>query len=258
MTTPPAAQPSLPPASISPEPASPAAVSGPPKSHPLTPWLVATGIFTGLAIAAIFTYNHYFHARIEPTELKAGELQVLQEKLKTIEDHGGQAADGSLRKDVQVEAGRVTILPPVVPVPPVEDPADERTLVLTQRELNGILNHNTEFGQYVKIDLKPGYFDVTTIVPVPEDAPFAGGKTLRLSIDVNLRKAQGGAMELAIRDVSIIGIPLPAEWLKSLGILKGDNLLDELEAQSPFFKSFFAGIEKVELAGGEMKVRLAE
>ncbi len=222
------------------------------------PLWISLGALTALAIAGVFTYNYYFHASIRPTKLNDREMLVLNEKIKTIEESSEASPDGTLREDVLRESGRVTVLPPVAPAAPIEQPRDERTLVLSQRELNGILNHNTEFGQYVKIDLKPGYFDVTTIVPVPEDAPFLGGKTLRLSIDVNLKKAEGGNMVLAVRDVSILGVPLPAAWLEALGINKGDNLLKELEAQSPFFERLFAGIEKVELAGGEMKVRLAE
>lgn len=263
MTTPPAAQPPFRPASVSPEPTEPGTpVSGSPKRS-LMPLWITLGTVSGLAIAGVFTYNYYFHASIQPTKLNDSEMLVLNEKLKHIEERSEQSPDGTFRDDVLVESGRVTVIPPAnppvtKPSAPVEAPRDERTLVLTQRELNGILNHNTEFGQYVKVDLKPGYFDVTTIVPVPEDAPFLGGKTLRLSIDVNLKKAEGGDMVLAVRDVSLLGVPLPAAWLEALGIYKGDNLLKELEAQSPFFERFFAGIEKVELAGGEMKVRLAE
>lgn len=258
MTIPPAAQPPLPPASVSPEPAGTALPAGEAGRRSLAPLWIALGVITTLAVAGVCTYNYYFHASIQPTELNEREMVVLNEKLKTIEENSERAPDGSLRNDVVLESGRVTVLPPVAPVPPAEPPADGRTLTLTQRELNGILNHNTEFGQYVKVDLKHGYFDVTAIVPVPEDAPFLGGKTLRLSIDMNLRKDEGGEMVLAVRDVSLLGLPLPSAWLEALGISKGDNLLDELEAQSPFFERFFAGLEKVELAGGEMKVRVAE
>jgi len=260
MTTPPAAQPPFRPASISPEPVSAPPAPEPPRS--LLPLWITLGVLVVVGVAGVLTYNYYFHASIQPTKLDEREMLVLNDKLKAIEEGSERApaaSSGGFRDDVLVESGGVTVLPPAnAPAEPVEAPRDPRELVLTQRELNGILNNNTDFGQYVKVDMKSGYFDITTIVPVPEDAPFLGGKTLRLSLDVTLKKADGGDMVLAIRDVSLLGVPFPAEWLEALGIYKGDNLLKELEAQSPFFEKFFAGIEKVELAGGEMKVKLAE
>ncbi|MEQ1843646.1 MAG: hypothetical protein ABL994_24840, partial [Verrucomicrobiales bacterium] len=153
-------------------------------------------------------------------------------------------------------------LPPVAgqpaPVAPVEEPRDIRTLVLTQRELNGILNNNTEFGQYVKVDLKPGYFHITSIVPVDEGVAFLGGKTLRFGIDVTLKKVDGGDPVLAVRDVNLMGIPLPSAWLEGMGIIKGDNLLKDLKSQYPWFEKLAAGIEFIDLSSGEMQVKLAE
>jgi len=260
MTTLPPAQPPFRPASISPEPAATPPAAEPRRS--LLPLWITLGVLVVVGAAAVFTYNYYFHASIQPTKLNDREMLVLNDKLKSIEEGSERdpaAKSGGFRDDVLVESGGVTVLPPAnAPAAPVEVPPDPRELVLTQRELNGILNTNTDFGQYVKVDLKPGYFDITTILPVPEDAPFLGGKTLRLSVDVTMKKADGGDMVLAVRDVSLLGVPLPADWLEALGIYKGDNLLKELEAQSPFFEKFFAGIEKVELVGGEMKVKLAE
>jgi hypothetical protein len=261
MTTPPAAQPPLRPASISPEPAD--VPIAPAKRGSLLPLWIGLGVFAGLAITGVFVYNYYFHASITPTKLSEREMVVLNEKIKVIEETSADSPG------VLIESGQVKVLPPVdgapatppvpAPVPvPVEAPRDVRTLVLTQRELNGILNNNTEFGQYVKVDLKPGYFDITTIVPVEQDVPFFGGKTIRASVDLTLKKAEGGDLVLAVRDVSVLGIPMPAAWLEGVGVMKGDNLLKDLKDQYPWFERFVAGIERVEIAGGEMKVKLAE
>jgi hypothetical protein len=221
---------------------------------------IGLGVFAVLAVGGVFAYNYYFHASITPTKLSERELVVLNEKIKVVEETTGESP-GAL-----VESGEVKVLPPVAndpvkpaaPSVPVPAPRDPRTLVLTQRELNGILNNNTELGQYVKIDLKPGYFDITTIVPVDQEVPFIGGKTLRTSVDFTLKKAEGGDLVLAVRDVSVAGIPLPSAWLEGAGVLKGENLLKDLRTQYPWFERFVAGIEHVEIGTGEMKVKLAE
>jgi hypothetical protein len=261
MTTPPAVQPPLRPASISPEPAD---VSiAPAKQNSLLPLWIGLGVFAVLAAAGVFAYNYYFHASITPTKLSEREMVALNEKIKVVEE-ASQDSPG-----VRVETGEVKVLPPVandpaVPsapaAPPVAapEPRDIRTLVLTQRELNGILNNNTEFGQYVKVDLKPGYFDITTIVPVDQEVPFLGGKTLRTSVDFTLKKSEGGELVLAVRDVSVAGVPLPAAWLEGAGVMKGENLLKDLKSQYPWFERFVAGIERVEIGSGELKVKLAE
>ena len=224
-------------------------------------WIIAgitLGIFLTLTIAGVLTYRYYFHANINPVTLNQKEQAVLDDKLAQIEA-SERAAALPVDEGTMVELNQSTIIPS-----PAEQEAmlrqqeiDRRTIVLTQRELNGMLNHNTDLGKYLKIDLKNGYIDIDYVIPVDEEVPVMGGKQIRTSIDVSMAKLDNGRLALAIEDISVGGIPMPNAWLSTVGIEKGANLLDHLGNDEGLLKIFSDGIEAIDISGGEMKVLLA-
>jgi hypothetical protein len=222
---------------------------------------ITLGVVALLAVAGVLGYNYYFHAKIRPTQLKEAELTALNAKLEAIERAAAaEPVPAPSPEEALRESGSVAVVSPPTDTPPAPPAAarDPRLLVLTQRELNGLLSHNTELGNYLKVDLRSGAFDVTTVVPVPEDFPILGGKTLRGGIVIGLNKADGGETVLAVRSFTFLGVPLPKAWLEGLGIPQGENLLEELRVQQPWFSKFEEGIETIELSGGEMRIKLAQ
>ena len=91
-----------------------------------------------------------------------------------------------------------------------------------------------------------------------EDVAILGGKTIRMSVDISLAKRNSGELDFRIKDVNVGGIPLPAAWLEIVGIMKNENLLDDLPEDYTFFRQLAAGIEAISIESGEMRIRLAE
>ncbi|MEM1295559.1 MAG: hypothetical protein AAGH89_09355 [Verrucomicrobiota bacterium] len=231
----------------------------PAKTAPKLLWLwITLGVLVVLMATGYLAYRYYFQAHIAATNLTPQEQLLLEAKMEALEE-AGSGAEGSEQPGFLVETNQVTLIQPEgtnAPAPP--DPSDPRTLRLTEREINGMLNHNSNLGERVKVFFKPGYIDIQYIQPVDEQVALVGGKSLRLSLDLALQKSPGGSMDLTIRDVNIAGVPMPTAWLELVGIPKGENLLAGLESEYEFFRQIVAGIEVLDISSGELRVRLAE
>lgn len=229
-------------------------------------FLIAAGITGGvllaLAVSGVLLYRYYFHAHINPTVLSDKEKVVLNEKLERIQT-ASNAAHIPLDPSTSTELNEVKLLPPV-DQELLQRQQDEflrqqemerRTLTLSSRELNAMLNYQTDFGQTFRIDFKPGYLDIQCVIPVPEDVAVLGGKTLRGSVDVGISKLPEGKLALIVRDVTVCGLPMPNAWL---GNIKNQNLIEQFGSENEILKIFADGIEHIEIVDGQMRVRLAE
>jgi len=211
-------------------------------------------------------YRYYFHAHINPTELSTKEKTVLNDKLARIEAANETAANQELASRLPadpVEMNQVKLLPPV-DQEALQRQQDEflrqqemerRTLSLTARELNGMLNYNTDLGKNLQINFKHGYMDIQCVIPVDSDVAVIGGKTLRGSVDVKIDKTPDGRLALIVRDVTVCGVPLPNAWL---GDIKNKNLLEEFASDNEILQAFANGIEDIAFVDGSMRVRLAQ
>jgi len=92
------------------------------------------------------------------------------------------------------------------------------------------------------------------IIPVDKGFPFLGGKTLRLSCGVTLRH-EAGKPVVALRGVSIGGIPIPNAWL---GNLKNVDLVHEFNGQHGFWGTLSKGVEDIKVSNGSLSIKLRE
>jgi hypothetical protein len=81
-----------------------------------------------------------------------------------------------------------------------------------------------------------------------------GGKTLRVSTGVEMAFRDSRPV-VALRGVSIMGIPIPNAWL---GGLKNIDLVSEFGDADGFWKSFADGVEHIQVKEGALNVRLKE
>lgn len=143
--------------------------------------------------------------------------------------------------------------PQVVPANP--EPVYEKgskDIVLTERELNGLLNENTSLGQSLSFQLGTDVIIARVETVLDPDLPILGGKTLKARARFIVSQADGQP-RFVIDDVTIWGISLPNDWL---GGLKGQNLLGEL--LGPESGGRLPGVESFTLRPGELRVRLAD
>jgi hypothetical protein len=164
---------------------------------------------------------------IKPVVLSASEKAVVEEKLRSLGAGDASAAARAPDRvpDAEANAPRVARKDteskgepdrPYVP--------GSKVLKLTERELNGLLNANTDLGKSVRIELGRDAINAYVAVPIPEDFPVGGGKMFRARGRFRLSLGNVGAPYAILEDVTVFGLRLPKAWLAGL---KGENLLGQ-------------------------------
>ncbi len=138
------------------------------------------------------------------------------------------------------------------PEPYTEDP-NKREISLNEREVNALLDKNSEMGERLVLDFSDNLMSAKLLMPLDPDLPFFGGKTLRASTGVAISLVDGKP-SVVLKGVSVWGVPVPNAWL---GGLKNVDLVNEF-GDAGFWKNFSDGIEHIEIREGELKLRLRE
>jgi len=206
--------------------------------------IVATVISTLLGLWAV--YALLFPGSFKPVTLSAGEEQVLESKLERLDPmqrspslHKGRLQPGS---DDRLQAERYS------------ESEASRQIILTERELNALLAKNTDLAEKLAIDLSQDLASAKLLIPLDEEFPVLGGKTLKVTAGLELAY-RGEKPVVALRGISLWGVPIPNAWL---GNMKNVDLVQEFGGQKGFWKAFSDGIEEVEVSEGQLRVRLKE
>lgn len=181
--------------------------------------LAVLGLGAAVAGAAIWWANR----PIQATILSAPEKAAVEQKLAAVE----QAPSD----------------PEYVP--------GAKEIVLTERELNGLLNENTNLGEQLKLELARDAIHARLSADIPDDFPIMAGKKLKGKARFVV-KDNAGSPALILEDLTLWGISLPNAWL---GDLKGQNLLGNV--LSPGGGSL-AGVEDISVNNGSLIIKLAE
>lgn len=193
--------------------------------------------------------TYVFTTSFTPVELSDKEEKSLQTKLQAIGydanlstqiSHGNDQRaideDGFLKPEAYSEKNAV------------------REITFTERELNGLLAKNTDLAQKVAIDLANNLVSAKLLIPLEEDFPVLGGKTLRLNAGIGMAYEQEKPI-IILKGVSIMGVPIPNAWL---GGLKNVDLVDEFGVDPGFWKSFSEGVENIQVSDGKINIKLKE
>ncbi len=183
----------------------------------------------------------------QPVTLAPVEQRALDQKLRAL------GVDWTVADTTTAEAPLSERPAPLEPEPYAEDP-ERREIALSERELNGILAHNTDLAHRVAIDLSEDLASAKVLLPMDPDLPFVGGKTLKLNAGLHLAFRDGQPI-VQLRGISVMGVPLPNAWL---GNLKNVDLIREFGDEPGFWKSFADGIELMDVRDGSLLVKLRE
>lgn len=205
--------------------------------------VVSTVVATLIAVWAV---THYlFPDEFKPVTLNAREEKLLDAKLDRIES---LSAVRTHRSGPAQDADT-----PLQPEPYSEEHAN-RSIILSERELNALLAKNTDLARKLAIDLADNMASARLLVPLDPDFPFLGGKTLRVNAGLELAYAEGRPV-VVLKGVSIWGTPIPNAWL---GNLKNVDLVKEFGAEEGFWKSFADGVDYIRVEEGRLQIRLKE
>jgi hypothetical protein len=185
-------------------------------------------------VGTVFALRYFvFPGEFRPVTLNDKEQQVLDEKLERL-GYGPTAE--TLEPEAYSEEGA------------------SREVSLTEKELNAMLANNTDLATRVAIDLSDNLASAKILIPMEPDFPVLGGKTLRVNAGLELAYANARPI-VALRGVSIMGVPIPNAWL---GNLKNVNLVNEFGGGPGFWKSFADGVEHIAVEDGRLLIELKE
>ncbi len=250
-------EPPNPPSSTPPPPLSPAPGSAtPPKRHR---WLLygcgSLLAFVLLVVATVAITIWWIQRPIKPVVLSPPEKAKVEAKLQRLE-----APEPPRNPTTPLEPNRnqPVELPPVV-VPPGQE-QDRRyqpgakEIRLTEREINGLLNANTDLGRSVRIEFARDAVNAYLAVRIPQDFPIGGGKMFRARGRFRVSIGNGGQPYAVLEDVTVFGISLPKAWL---GGLKGENLLADAMRQGNR-PAVLRGIKSLHVEPGALVIDLED
>lgn len=205
--------------------------------------------FIVVITVSVWWIKHNLYANpFNPTKLNEREQQVLNTKLERLEQSfQKQGKFSGTRTDEEMTKERLE------PEDYTEDPA-RREIRISQKELNALIAKDEKAARQIAINLSDDMISLKLIIPVDKDLPFLGGKTLRLSCGVTLRH-EAGKPVVALRGVSIGGIPIPNAWL---GNLKNVDLVHEFNGQHGFWGTLSKGVEDIKVSNGSLSIKLRE
>ncbi|MCU0797229.1 MAG: hypothetical protein MUF31_14990 [Akkermansiaceae bacterium] len=191
------------------------------------------GLVVLLVIGVAAGATWWWHNRpIEPVTLSAAEVQVVEEKIGSLQGAPIPAAE-DVRPDPTYEPG-------------------VREIVLTERELNGLLNQNTTLGDKLRFELVPDAIHARVETDLDPDLPLVGGKKLKARARFFVTQDDKGS-HFVIDDVTIWGVSLPNDWL---GGLKGRDLIGE--AVGGQGGGGLAGVKSMKVESGRIRIELKE
>lgn len=207
--------------------------------------LMLLTVLISVAVTVWFVNWYLFPKRFEPVELSVGEQQVLEQKLQRFEAFGENSPNA--------DAGMSGNSDELTPVPYSEEGAD-RTLKLSEREVNAILAKNTDLADKLVVDLADDLVSARLRLPMDPDFPFFGGKLLKARAGVELRYEHDKPV-VVLKGISVMGVPIPNAWL---GGLKNIDLVQEFGATQGFWKTFSEGIKSVRVVEGNLQIELEQ
>ncbi len=210
---------------------------------------IAAAVFIVITLLGVWWIRYNLYASpFSPTKLNEHEQQVLGEKLDRLERsiQGERKSPGAGTAEKKGEAR----LEPE----PYKEEAAKRKITITEKELNALIAKDEETARRVAIDLSDDKVSVKLLIPVDQDFPVLGGKTLRLSCGITLGH-EAGKPVVAIRGVSIGGVPIPNAWL---GNIKDMDLVQEFGGRGGFWDAFSKGMEDMRVSDGSFSIKLKE
>jgi hypothetical protein len=147
-----------------------------------------------------------------------------------------------------VEAKVVAIQQPAEPK--YEKGAKE--IIITERELNGLLNERTSLGQTISFELVTDAIHARVETDLNADLPVVGGKRLKARARFIVSSVPGKP-SFVLDDVTVWGISLPNDWLAGM---KGHDLFGEILGGGK--GGSIAGVKELKVESGRLIIKLAE
>ncbi len=199
-------------------------------------------LLAAIVLVAVWVRRNVYASKFTPVTLTREEKSALGDKL------------ARLRGEAPIPDTFETALGGPLPPEPYSEGGASRQIRLSERELNALIAGTPEVAEKVAVDLSDDLISVMLVLPVDDGVPVLGGKTFRFHMGLAVRYEEGKPY-IALKGVSLGGIPLPNAWL---GYLKNVNLVEEFGSAEGFWKIVSAGVRTIEVRQGSMRITVAE
>lgn len=203
--------------------------------------LFRAAVVAGIFLIAALAWALWHNRPIRPVVLTGPEQAAVERKIATLQAPAELPAS-SAEELATTPAGQ----------PPAPYRPGKREIAFTDRELNGLLNANSELGDQIAFEFQPDVVVARIATPLPDDLPLVGGTTLRARAKFSV-ETSGTSPRLALEDMTVWGISIPNEWL---GGMKNINLLEQAFGAEP--GKGIPGVESLTFETGRLLLRLKE
>lgn len=220
--------------------------SVPEKRRPSLLWGCGALLILLLLICATVAVTLWWSQRpIRPVVLSAQEKSAVEGKIKEI---GGGTIP--LKSDAPDEP---SLIPSSSGSPIADRPyvPGSKILRLTEREVNGLLNLNTELGDKVHLEFSRDAINAYLAIPIPQDFPIGAGTIFRMRGRFRVSIGGEGRPYAVLEDVTIFGLSLPKAWL---GGIKGENLIGDALGGEPVVQ----GIKSLKVEPGVLVLEVGD
>jgi hypothetical protein len=233
----------------------------PRKKRPLV--LYGCGAFLLLLVVIVATVAitiWWLQRPIKPVVLSPQEKTAVETKLQRISgDRPSSSTSSATRTPVPTEGSFTSPVtrPSSHDLPEPDRPyvPGGKVLKLTEREVNGLLNENTDLGNSVHIEFGKDAINAYVVVPIPKDFPIGGGKNFRARARFALSLTKDGEPYAILEDVTVYGLSLPKAWL---GGLKGQNLLADAAGHRKNGGPILQGIKSLRVEPGALVLEVED
>jgi hypothetical protein len=213
-----------------------------------------------IIVASVAITVWWIQRPIKPVVLSAREKAAVDEKIRVITgETSATSVTGLAANTNRPPHGD----PPILEIPDRSRPTESqerpytpgaKVLKLTEREINGLLNLNTDLGKTVRLEFAKDAVHAYLAVPIPKDFPIAGGMTFRARGRFLLSLGNGGAPYAVLEDVTVFGLSLPKAWL---GGIKNKNLLGEVMGKGDG-SPVLPGVKSLRIEPGALVLEVTE
>jgi len=208
-------------------------------------WMLGCGALLALALAGCIGAGITFwwlQRPIKAVVLSEPERIAVEEKLSPLTTSGY----GTRSSEIPPQ--------PATPAPRADNTYEpgSKSLLLTERELNGLLEQNTGQGDRIRLSLDRGAVNAYLAVPLPDDLPVLGGVMLRGRGRFLVDAGADRQPRLQLEDVTLFGLSLPSAWL---GGLKGRDLLSDTIGKEG---RGMPGIRELVVEPGQLRIELED
>jgi hypothetical protein len=215
-----------------------------------TAFIVLVTILATVALSYWVITTYLFPSEFKPVQLSGQEEQVLEQKLERLDGLQTRQTRGYAKAQREQAAAEAERLEPEA----YSEAGADRSITLSERELNSLVAKNSDLAKKLAIDLSEGLISAKLLIHVDPDFPILAGQVIKVRAGVETSYRNGKPIVI-LKGVSVMGVPIPNAWL---GNMKNIDLVQEFGGSAGFWKAFADGVDNIEVHDGALRLVLKE